>query len=88
MMSHAKSCNPNKQEAKQVIKCLCFKLAWSNHGNMQYDESDEQYSVLPWAITNMLETFTNLVKVTGVKNWLVGMAHQIHQFLYPIYHCF
>ena len=41
----------------------------------------------PGLLQTKLETFTNLVKVTGVKNWLVGMAHQIHQFLYPIYHC-
>ena len=47
--------------------------------------SNTQY--YPGLLQTKLETFTNLVKVTGVINWLVGMAHQIHQLLYPIYHC-
>ena len=50
--SYAKRRNPKDQESRQVIKCLRRKLAWSNHGNIQYDESDEQYSVLPRAIAD------------------------------------
>ena len=50
--SHTKRRNPKEQEARQVIKCLRHKLAWCNHGNLQRDVSDEQYSVLPRAIAD------------------------------------
>ena len=50
--SHTKRRNPKEQEARQVIKCLRRKLAWSNHENLQFNVSEEQYSVLPRAIAD------------------------------------
>lgn len=50
--SRIKRCNPKEQEARQVIKCLRRRLAWCNHGNLQCDVSEEQYSVFPRALAD------------------------------------
>ena len=60
---------------------LRVKLACSNHGNTQYDESDEQYSVLPWAITNKVG---NLHK-SSKSNWSDKLATRYGSSDLPVF---
>ena len=41
-----------EQEAKQVIKCMRWRLQWCNKNQMSFDSSEEQYSVLPRALAD------------------------------------
>ena len=57
-------------EACLSVNFYLPKVNIINHGNMQYDESDEQYSVLPWAIANKVG---NLHK-SSKSNWSDKLA--------------
>ena len=41
-----------EKEAKQVITCLRKRLVWCNHTKLPYDQSLEQYSIMPRALAD------------------------------------
>ena len=47
-----KRMTPQESEAKQVIKCLRRRLQWCNNNNISFDSEEEQYSILPRALTD------------------------------------
>ena len=43
---------PKEREAKQVITCLQRRLAWAKHNRIPHTASEEQYCVLPRALSD------------------------------------
>jgi len=43
---------PKEREVKQVITCLQYRLAWAKHNRIPHTASEEQYCVLPRALSD------------------------------------
>ena len=44
--------DPLRTGSKASNQCLRKRLAWCNQSNVMYDSSEEQYSILPRAISD------------------------------------